>query len=192
MCSHVLYCIVFFSLTLFLYSVSQVVFVFSDLKILVTDYRLLDTLLIFIVFGWSVIPFMYLISFLFSSHTSAYTKLVIFNYCAGIVGAIADLFITSIQGKGLKQFPLFRRNSSREIGLKNRTLQNCLLRGFWGSFMLVLITILSVTRIIRIMLWFAKQIMTLIFSLTQSSSFRIILHGICRIFIYLFSSWFWD
>ncbi|XFF91437.1 hypothetical protein AB1E18_017656 [Capra hircus] len=76
-----------------------VVFVFSDLKILVTDYRLLDTLLIFIVFGWSVIPFMYLISFLFSSHTSAYTKLVIFNYCAGIVGAIADLFITSIQGK---------------------------------------------------------------------------------------------
>uniref|UniRef100_A0A8C2RYQ1 ABC transporter domain-containing protein n=1 Tax=Capra hircus TaxID=9925 RepID=A0A8C2RYQ1_CAPHI len=99
LCSHVLYCIVFFSLTLFLYSVSQVVFVFSDLKILVTDYRLLDTLLIFIVFGWSVIPFMYLISFLFSSHTSAYTKLVIFNYCAGIVGAIADLFITSIQGK---------------------------------------------------------------------------------------------
>uniref|UniRef100_A0A8C2RYL8 ABC transporter domain-containing protein n=1 Tax=Capra hircus TaxID=9925 RepID=A0A8C2RYL8_CAPHI len=97
LCSHVLYCIVFFSLTLFLYSVSQVVFVFSDLKILVTDYRLLDTLLIFIVFGWSVIPFMYLISFLFSSHTSAYTKLVIFNYCAGIVGAIADLFITSIQ-----------------------------------------------------------------------------------------------
>ncbi|XP_069425894.1 phospholipid-transporting ATPase ABCA3-like [Ovis canadensis] len=76
-----------------------VVFVFSDLKILVTGYRLLDTLLIFIVFGWSVIPFMYLISFLFSSHTSAYTKLVIFNYCAGIVGAIADIFITSIQGK---------------------------------------------------------------------------------------------
>ncbi|KAI4551506.1 hypothetical protein MJT46_017758, partial [Ovis ammon polii x Ovis aries] len=76
-----------------------VVFVFSDLKILVTGYRLLDTLLIFIVFGWSVIPFMYLISFLFSSHTSAYTKLVIFNYCAGIVGAIADLFITLIQGK---------------------------------------------------------------------------------------------
>ena len=152
MCSHVLYCIVFFSLTLFLYSVSQVVFTFSDLKILVTGYRLLDTLFIFMVFGWAVIPFMYLISFLFSSHTSAYAKLVIFNYCAGIFGAVADVTISSIQGKDLKQFPLFHRNSYGGIGLKNGTLQSCLLWGFWGSFMLVLITILSVTKIIRIVL----------------------------------------
>uniref|UniRef100_A0A4W2G6L9 ATP-binding cassette sub-family A member 3-like n=1 Tax=Bos indicus x Bos taurus TaxID=30522 RepID=A0A4W2G6L9_BOBOX len=65
-----------------------VVFTFSDLKILVTGYRLLDTLFIFMVFGWAVIPFMYLISFLFSSHTSAYAKLVIFNYCAGIFGIL--------------------------------------------------------------------------------------------------------
>uniref|UniRef100_A0A8C6FVB6 ABC transporter domain-containing protein n=1 Tax=Moschus moschiferus TaxID=68415 RepID=A0A8C6FVB6_MOSMO len=74
-----------------------VVFTFSDLKILVTNYRFLDTLFIFMVFGWSVIPFMYLISFLFSSHTSAYIKLVIFNYCAGIFGTVADLLISSIQ-----------------------------------------------------------------------------------------------
>uniref|UniRef100_A0A8C6MKT9 ABC transporter domain-containing protein n=1 Tax=Moschus moschiferus TaxID=68415 RepID=A0A8C6MKT9_MOSMO len=87
-----------------------VVFTFSDLKILVTNYRFLDTLFIFMVFGWSVIPFMYLISFLFSSHTSAYIKLVIFNYCAGIFGTVADLLISSIQGKDLKQFPLFYRN----------------------------------------------------------------------------------
>lgn len=76
-----------------------VVFTFSDLKILVTGYRLLDTLFIFMVFGWAVIPFMYLISFLFSSHTSAYAKLVIFNYCAGIFGAVADVTISSIQGE---------------------------------------------------------------------------------------------
>uniref|UniRef100_A0A3Q1M450 ATP binding cassette subfamily A member 14 n=1 Tax=Bos taurus TaxID=9913 RepID=A0A3Q1M450_BOVIN len=67
-----------------------VVFTFSDLKILVTGYRLLDTLFIFMVFGWAVIPFMYLISFLFSSHTSAYAKLVIFNYCAGIFEIIVN------------------------------------------------------------------------------------------------------
>uniref|UniRef100_A0A4W2G791 ATP-binding cassette sub-family A member 3-like n=1 Tax=Bos indicus x Bos taurus TaxID=30522 RepID=A0A4W2G791_BOBOX len=114
-----------------------VVFTFSDLKILVTGYRLLDTLFIFMVFGWAVIPFMYLISFLFSSHTSAYAKLVIFNYCAGIFGAVADVTISSIQGKDLKQFPLFHRNSYGGIGLKNGTLQSCLLWGFWGSFMLV-------------------------------------------------------
>uniref|UniRef100_A0A4W2DWU2 ABC transporter domain-containing protein n=1 Tax=Bos indicus x Bos taurus TaxID=30522 RepID=A0A4W2DWU2_BOBOX len=88
-------------------------------------YRLLDTLFIFMVFGWAVIPFMYLISFLFSSHTSAYAKLVIFNYCAGIFGAVADVTISSIQGKDLKQFPLFHRNSYGGIGLKNGTLQSC-------------------------------------------------------------------
>ncbi|XP_043312515.1 phospholipid-transporting ATPase ABCA3-like [Cervus canadensis] len=76
-----------------------VVFTFSDLKILITNYHFLDTMLIFMVFGWSVIPFTYLISFLFSSHTSAYTKLVIFNYCAGIFGATADLVISAIQGE---------------------------------------------------------------------------------------------
>uniref|UniRef100_A0A8B9YRX8 ABC transporter domain-containing protein n=1 Tax=Bos mutus grunniens TaxID=30521 RepID=A0A8B9YRX8_BOSMU len=106
-----------------------VVFTFSDLKILVTGYRLLDTLFIFMVFGWAVIPFMYLISFLFSSHTSAYAKLVIFNYCAGIFGAVADVTISSIQGKDLKQFPLFHRNSYGGIGLKNGTLQSCFKAG---------------------------------------------------------------
>uniref|UniRef100_A0A4W2G5A1 ATP-binding cassette sub-family A member 3-like n=1 Tax=Bos indicus x Bos taurus TaxID=30522 RepID=A0A4W2G5A1_BOBOX len=106
--------------------VSVIVFQASNLVwSILRSYRLLDTLFIFMVFGWAVIPFMYLISFLFSSHTSAYAKLVIFNYCAGIFGAVADVTISSIQGKDLKQFPLFHRNSYGGIGLKNGTLQSC-------------------------------------------------------------------
>uniref|UniRef100_A0A8W4F9G4 ATP binding cassette subfamily A member 14 n=1 Tax=Sus scrofa TaxID=9823 RepID=A0A8W4F9G4_PIG len=65
-----------------------VVFLYSGSEVLVTDYHFLDTLFILMLFGWSVIPFMYLISFLFSSHTSAYIKLVIFNYCAGVFGIV--------------------------------------------------------------------------------------------------------
>uniref|UniRef100_A0A8C3VVY5 ABC transporter domain-containing protein n=1 Tax=Catagonus wagneri TaxID=51154 RepID=A0A8C3VVY5_9CETA len=75
-----------------------VVFVYSGLEVLVTDYQFLDTLFIFMLFGWSVIPFMYLISFLFSSHTSAYIKLVIFNYCAGVFGVVVDFLITGLEG----------------------------------------------------------------------------------------------
>uniref|UniRef100_A0A8W4FEP4 ATP binding cassette subfamily A member 14 n=1 Tax=Sus scrofa TaxID=9823 RepID=A0A8W4FEP4_PIG len=70
-----------------------VVFLYSGSEVLVTDYHFLDTLFILMLFGWSVIPFMYLISFLFSSHTSAYIKLVIFNYCAGHANVIVFLII---------------------------------------------------------------------------------------------------
>uniref|UniRef100_A0A8W4FMP3 ATP binding cassette subfamily A member 14 n=1 Tax=Sus scrofa TaxID=9823 RepID=A0A8W4FMP3_PIG len=73
-----------------------VVFLYSGSEVLVTDYHFLDTLFILMLFGWSVIPFMYLISFLFSSHTSAYIKLVIFNYCAGVFGIVADFLITGL------------------------------------------------------------------------------------------------
>ncbi|KAB1263378.1 ATP-binding cassette sub-family A member 3 [Camelus dromedarius] len=77
----------------------MVVFMWCGLELLVKDYRFLDTFFILMLFGWSVIPFMYLISFLFASHTSAYIKLVIFNYCAGIFGVIADLLLSERKDK---------------------------------------------------------------------------------------------
>nr|XP_014713390.2 phospholipid-transporting ATPase ABCA3-like isoform X2 [Equus asinus] len=73
----------------------MVVFIACGLDLLIKDYHFLDTFLIFMLFGWSVIPFLYLISFLFSSNTSAYIKLVLFNYCAGLFGIIADFIITN-------------------------------------------------------------------------------------------------
>uniref|UniRef100_A0A4W2DWQ7 ABC transporter domain-containing protein n=1 Tax=Bos indicus x Bos taurus TaxID=30522 RepID=A0A4W2DWQ7_BOBOX len=152
-----------------------VVFTFSDLKILVTGYRLLDTLFIFMVFGWAVIPFMYLISFLFSSHTSAYAKLVIFNYCAGIFGAVADVTISSIQGKDLKQFPLFHRNSYGGIGLKNGTLQSCLLWGFWGIGRYLLA--MAVTGLLFLLLIFLLE--TTLWKV-KTFVFRYILFGIFK------------
>ncbi|XP_072798873.1 phospholipid-transporting ATPase ABCA3-like isoform X2 [Vicugna pacos] len=77
----------------------MVVFMWCGLELLVKDYHFLDTFFILMLFGWSVIPFTYLISFLFASHTSAYIKLVIFNYCAGIFGVIADLLLSETKDK---------------------------------------------------------------------------------------------
>ncbi|XP_030889430.1 LOW QUALITY PROTEIN: ATP-binding cassette sub-family A member 3-like [Leptonychotes weddellii] len=78
----------------------SVVFLLSGLDALTKNYRFLDTLVIFMLFGWSIIPFTYLISFLFSSHTSAYIKLVMLNYCAGVFSIVMDIIITTTSDKG--------------------------------------------------------------------------------------------
>uniref|UniRef100_A0A452TZU1 ATP-binding cassette sub-family A member 3-like n=1 Tax=Ursus maritimus TaxID=29073 RepID=A0A452TZU1_URSMA len=86
----------------------MVVFLSSGLDALTKNYRFLDTLVIFMLFGWSVIPFTYLISFLFSSHTSAYIKLVMLNYCVGVFSVAMDVIITTTSGKDIT--PLTQMN----------------------------------------------------------------------------------
>ncbi|XP_025272051.3 ATP-binding cassette sub-family A member 3-like isoform X10 [Canis lupus familiaris] len=65
-------------------------FKFCQLDIYITDYHFLDTMLIFMLYGWSAIPLMYLLSFLFTKSTSAYIKLVLFNYLSGIFSTLID------------------------------------------------------------------------------------------------------
>nr|XP_004653504.2 phospholipid-transporting ATPase ABCA3-like [Jaculus jaculus] len=67
-----------------------VVFKYHKMNIYVMDHHVLETLLILTLYGWSSIPFIYLLSFLFSESTSAYIKLVIFNYISGVLCAVAD------------------------------------------------------------------------------------------------------
>nr|XP_054389555.1 phospholipid-transporting ATPase ABCA3-like [Pongo abelii] len=43
-------------------------------------------MLIFMLYGWSAIPFVYLISFVFSGSTSAFIKLLLLNYFSGTFG----------------------------------------------------------------------------------------------------------
>uniref|UniRef100_A0A9L0IJF8 ABC transporter domain-containing protein n=1 Tax=Equus asinus TaxID=9793 RepID=A0A9L0IJF8_EQUAS len=56
------------------------VFKYCGIDAFVADYHFLDTMMIFMLYGWSVVPLMYLGSFLFSSSTTAYVKLTLFNY----------------------------------------------------------------------------------------------------------------
>ncbi|EPQ04799.1 ATP-binding cassette sub-family A member 3 [Myotis brandtii] len=66
------------------------VFKFCQLDEFLTDCHFLDTMLIVMLFGWSAIPLIYLLSFLFSQSTSAYIKLVVFSYLSGICSLIID------------------------------------------------------------------------------------------------------
>ncbi|XP_045398713.1 phospholipid-transporting ATPase ABCA3-like isoform X2 [Lemur catta] len=54
--------------------------------IYVTGYHFQETMVIFNLYGWAVIPFVYLMSFLFSKSTSAFIQLLLLNYFAGTVG----------------------------------------------------------------------------------------------------------
>uniref|UniRef100_A0A7N4P372 ABC transporter domain-containing protein n=1 Tax=Sarcophilus harrisii TaxID=9305 RepID=A0A7N4P372_SARHA len=70
-----------------------VVFKFSGVKAFVDNYHAADVLLIFMLYGWSVIPLMYLMSFLFTGSATAYAKLVVFNFFSGM---ISFLFLLSL------------------------------------------------------------------------------------------------
>uniref|UniRef100_A0A5F9C7X5 ABC transporter domain-containing protein n=1 Tax=Oryctolagus cuniculus TaxID=9986 RepID=A0A5F9C7X5_RABIT len=74
-----------------------VVFLLAGLDLLISDYHFLDTMFIFMMFAWSVIPFIYLTCFLFSSGTSAYIKLFMFNQCMGFLGVLVDLLLNTLQ-----------------------------------------------------------------------------------------------
>uniref|UniRef100_H0XHS8 ABC transporter domain-containing protein n=1 Tax=Otolemur garnettii TaxID=30611 RepID=H0XHS8_OTOGA len=70
------------------------VFFYCGVEAFVVDYHFLDTILIFMVYGWCTIPFVYLGSFLFSSSTAAYIKLTLFNYFSAVFSIIIQAIIT--------------------------------------------------------------------------------------------------
>lgn len=74
------------------------VFLLAELDLLIKNFRYLDTLFIFTIFAWSVIPFLYLTCFLFNSSTSAYMKLFVFNQCIGFFGVVMDFVLSNMQG----------------------------------------------------------------------------------------------
>nr|XP_031327040.1 ATP-binding cassette sub-family A member 3-like [Camelus dromedarius] len=69
------------------------VFVYCGVDALVADYHFLDTMMIFMLYGWSVVPLMYLGSLLFSSSAAAYIKLTLFNYFSTAFSIVIHIII---------------------------------------------------------------------------------------------------
>uniref|UniRef100_A0A8D2E2A2 ABC transporter domain-containing protein n=1 Tax=Sciurus vulgaris TaxID=55149 RepID=A0A8D2E2A2_SCIVU len=70
-----------------------VIFKFCDVEAFVVNYNFLDTMLIFMLYGWCIVPLMYLGSFLFSSGTAASIKLTLFNYISIVYVKIITYFL---------------------------------------------------------------------------------------------------
>uniref|UniRef100_A0A4W4H5D2 ABC transporter domain-containing protein n=1 Tax=Electrophorus electricus TaxID=8005 RepID=A0A4W4H5D2_ELEEL len=71
-----------------------VVFQAFAVKAFVEENHLVDVLLLLLLYGWAIIPFMYLLSFLFSSAATAYTRLTIFNIISGTATFLAVTIMT--------------------------------------------------------------------------------------------------
>nr|XP_033770036.1 ATP-binding cassette sub-family A member 3 [Geotrypetes seraphini]XP_033770037.1 ATP-binding cassette sub-family A member 3 [Geotrypetes seraphini]XP_033770038.1 ATP-binding cassette sub-family A member 3 [Geotrypetes seraphini] len=76
------------------------VFQAFDVKAFTQDNHLVDVILIFLLYGWAVIPLMYLLSYFFSVAATAYTRLTIFNILSGTATFLA-VTIMSIPELGL-------------------------------------------------------------------------------------------
>ncbi|XP_053550667.1 phospholipid-transporting ATPase ABCA3 [Bombina bombina] len=62
--------------------------------------HLVDVMLMLLLYGWAVIPLMYLLSFMFTSTATAYTRLTIFNILSG-TASFLSVTIMSIPALGL-------------------------------------------------------------------------------------------
>lgn len=82
-----------------LFFCSQVLFQAFGVKAFIDDNHLVDVLLLLLLYGWAVVPLMYLLSFLFSSAATAYTRLTIFNMISGTATFLAVTIMT-IPGEG--------------------------------------------------------------------------------------------
>uniref|UniRef100_A0A2I3S1T8 ATP binding cassette subfamily A member 3 n=1 Tax=Pan troglodytes TaxID=9598 RepID=A0A2I3S1T8_PANTR len=61
-----------------------VVFKAFDVRAFTRDGHMADTLLLLLLYGWAIIPLMYLMNFFFLGAATAYTRLTIFNILSGI------------------------------------------------------------------------------------------------------------
>ncbi|NXR15534.1 ABCA3 protein, partial [Semnornis frantzii] len=77
-----------------------VIFQAFDVQAFTQDSHLVDVMLIFLLYGWAIIPLMYLLSFFFSVAATAYTRLTIFNILSGTATFLA-VTIMSIPELGL-------------------------------------------------------------------------------------------
>ncbi|XP_043771460.1 phospholipid-transporting ATPase ABCA3-like [Cervus elaphus] len=69
------------------------VFVYCGVDAFVANFHFLDTMMIFMLYGWSVVPLMYLGSLLFSSSTAAYIKLTLFNYFSTVFSIVIHIIM---------------------------------------------------------------------------------------------------
>uniref|UniRef100_A0A8B9UKM0 ABC transporter domain-containing protein n=1 Tax=Anas zonorhyncha TaxID=75864 RepID=A0A8B9UKM0_9AVES len=100
-----------------------VIFQAFDVQAFTQDSHLVDVMLIFLLYGWAIIPLMYLLSFFFSVAATAYTRLTIFNILSGTATFLA-VTIMSIPELGLVD--LSRTLDKVFLALPNYCLGQCI------------------------------------------------------------------
>ncbi|XP_078008637.1 phospholipid-transporting ATPase ABCA3-like [Phascolarctos cinereus] len=101
-----------------------------DVKAFTEDNHPADALLMLMLYGWSIIPLMYLMSFFFMAGATAFIRLIMFNFFSGIITLII-LYVTSF--KALKLEKLSKLLDKLFLLLPNHSLGMCL-SSFYNNF----------------------------------------------------------
>uniref|UniRef100_H0VCA2 ATP binding cassette subfamily A member 3 n=1 Tax=Cavia porcellus TaxID=10141 RepID=H0VCA2_CAVPO len=96
-----------------------VVFRAFDVRAFIQDGHAADMLLLLMLYGWAIVPLMYLLSFFFSGASTAYTRLTIFNILSGIA---TFLMVTIMRIPALKLEELSRTLDHVFLVLPNHCL----------------------------------------------------------------------
>uniref|UniRef100_A0A8C2W134 ATP binding cassette subfamily A member 3 n=1 Tax=Chinchilla lanigera TaxID=34839 RepID=A0A8C2W134_CHILA len=96
-----------------------VVFRAFDVRAFTQDGHAADMLLLLMLYGWAIVPLMYLLSFFFSGASTAYTRLTIFNVLSGIA---TFLMVTIMRIPALKLEELSRTLDHVFLVLPNHCL----------------------------------------------------------------------
>nr|KAF6488603.1 ATP binding cassette subfamily A member 3 [Molossus molossus] len=96
-----------------------VVFKAFDVHAFTRDGHVADTLLLLMLYGWAIIPLMYLMNFFFSGAATAYTRLTIFNILSGIA---TFLMVTIMRIPAVKLEELSRTLDHMFLVLPNHCL----------------------------------------------------------------------
>ncbi|XP_044533206.1 phospholipid-transporting ATPase ABCA3-like [Gracilinanus agilis] len=78
------------------------IFKIFDIKAFTEDNHPADALLILMLYGWSIIPLMYLMSFFFMAGATAFIRLIMFNFFSGIITLII-LYVTGFKALKLEK-----------------------------------------------------------------------------------------
>lgn len=101
-----------------------------DVRAFTWDGHAAGTLLLLLLHGWAIIPLMYLLSFLFSSAATAYTRLTIFNILSGIA---TFLMVTIMRIPAVKLEELSRTLDRVFLVLPNHCL-GMAVSGFYENY----------------------------------------------------------
>ncbi|XP_007499573.1 phospholipid-transporting ATPase ABCA3-like isoform X1 [Monodelphis domestica] len=106
------------------------IFKIFDIRAFTEDNHPADALLMLMLYGWSIIPLMYLMSFFFMAGSTAFIRLIMFNFFSGIITLII-LYVTSF--KALKLDNVSKILDKVFLLLPNHSLGMCL-SSFYNNF----------------------------------------------------------
>uniref|UniRef100_A0A8D1A2R6 ABC transporter domain-containing protein n=1 Tax=Sus scrofa TaxID=9823 RepID=A0A8D1A2R6_PIG len=144
-----------------------VMFIYCRVDAFFVNYHFLDTMMIFLLYGWSVVPLMYLGSLLFSSSPIAYIKLTLFNY-------FSTVFTINIRENQIRDKIL-----SQLLSFYNLYVTKSTLKLIFILYFLIFSVILAFVSVFKVMLSLLPP------SVTENSVYSFGEHGIAKFLISL-------